>query len=56
MDDMAGLAERLPAMSDETRLRLERALMASGGSETAGERAELIAKRDALLETAGVHA
>ena len=56
MDDMIGLAEHLPEMSDETRLRLDRALMAAGGSETAGERAELIAKRDALLETAGVHA
>jgi beta-N-acetylhexosaminidase len=56
MDDMVGLAERLPAMSDETAMRLERALKAAGGSETAGERAELIARRDALLEAAGVPA
>src|SRR5690606_13067170 len=52
MDDMAGIAERLPAMSDETALRLTRALIAAGGSETAGERTDLIAKRDALLELA----
>lgn len=56
MDDMAGLAEKLPAMSDETRLRLDRALAAAGGSETAGDRAELIARRDALLAAAGVPA
>ena len=52
MDDMAGIAERLPAMNDETALRLTRALIAAGGSETAGERTDLIAKRDALLELA----
>ena len=33
-------------------LRLTRALTASGGSETAGERADLIARRDNLLELA----
>lgn len=52
MDDMRGMAERLPAMSDETRQRLDRALAATGGA-TAGDRAELIAKRDSLLELAG---
>ena len=56
MDDMIGLAGTLPAMSDETRLRLDRALGAAGGSEAAGDRAELIARRDALLEAAGVPA
>jgi beta-N-acetylhexosaminidase len=56
MDDMVGLAETLPAMSGETRLRLDRALAAAGGGETAGDRAELIARRDALLEAAGVPA
>jgi beta-N-acetylhexosaminidase len=55
MDDMIGLAERLPAMGEETRLRLDRALGAAG-SGTAGDRAELIARRDALLEAAGVPA
>jgi beta-N-acetylhexosaminidase len=52
MDDMVGIAERLPSMSDETALRLARALTAAGGSETAGERADLIARRDSLLELA----
>ena len=52
MDDMSGIAERLPPMSDETRQRLERALAATGGA-TAGAKAELIAKRDSLLELAG---
>lgn len=56
MDDMVGLAESLPPMPDETRQRLDRALAAAGGSETAGERAELIAKRDLLIEAAGVAA
>jgi beta-N-acetylhexosaminidase len=56
MEDMVGLAETLPAMSDETRLRLDRALASAGGSETAGNRAQLIARRDALLEAAGVPA
>ena len=52
MDDMIAIAERAPAMSGETELRLTRALTASGGSETAGERADLIARRDNLLELA----
>lgn len=51
-DDMIAIAERAPAMSGETELRLARALTASGGSETAGERADLIARRDSLLELA----
>ena len=53
---MTGIARRLPAMSDETRLRLDRALTASGGSDTASDQAALLAKRDALLEAAGVPA
>jgi beta-N-acetylhexosaminidase len=56
IDDMSGIAERLPDMSDQTRLRLDRALIASGDSGTAGDQAELIAKRNALLEAAGVPA
>jgi beta-N-acetylhexosaminidase len=56
MDDMVELAERLPAMSEETGQRLDRALAAAGGSETAGERTELIARRDSLLQAAGVPA
>lgn len=56
MDDMVGIAERLPPMSEETALRLKRALAATG-SANAGDpdqrRAELIAQRDSLLELAG---
>jgi beta-N-acetylhexosaminidase len=52
MGDMTGLAEVLPAMPDEACQRLERALAAAGGGETAGDRAELVAKRDSLLELA----
>jgi beta-N-acetylhexosaminidase len=51
MDDMVGIAERLPAMSGETAARLERAL-ATSGSSVASNRAQLIAKRDSLLELA----
>lgn len=50
VDDMAGLAERLPAMTGEARARLDRALAAIG--QATGERAALIAKRDSLLELA----
>ena len=53
MDHMIALAETLLTMSDETRQRLDRALSAAGG-ETAGDRAELIATRDSLLQAAGV--
>ena len=49
MDDMVGIADTLPAMGDDTGLRLERALKASGDYHTAGNRAELAAKRDDLL-------
>ena len=49
MDDMVGIASSLPTMSDETALRLQRALTAVGDSGTAGDHAELIALRDALL-------
>jgi beta-N-acetylhexosaminidase len=51
MDDMTGIAERLPAMADETVERLERAL-AGTGTTAPDERAYLIAKRDSLLELA----
>ncbi|MCT2398219.1 beta-N-acetylhexosaminidase [Novosphingobium mangrovi (ex Huang et al. 2023)] len=49
MDDMVGIAGRLPVMSDETAQRLERALEAAEPSGTAGDQAELVARRDALL-------
>lgn len=53
MDDMAGIAERLPALSAQSALRLERAL--SGTSLVSGlaeRQAELIARRDRLLALA----
>lgn len=52
MDDMVGIARALPGMGDETALRLQRALTAAGGSGTAGDPAELVARRDALLAQA----
>jgi beta-N-acetylhexosaminidase len=54
MDDMEGIAEALLDMSDETALRLERALTATASAgAAAGNQAELIAKRDDLLALAG---
>lgn len=50
MDDMIGIAERLPTMSEAVRQRLDRALDNVGVINHDAERAELIAKRDALLE------
>jgi beta-N-acetylhexosaminidase len=55
MDDMTGLAERLPPMTDEACARLDRALHYSRG-QALSERSELLARRDALLEAAGVPA
>ena len=52
MDDMVGIAERLPAMSAETAERLERALDGAGRAHEGTDRAQLIAKRDALLDLA----
>jgi len=51
MDDMEGIANVLPAMGEETAVRLERALAYAGGSAS-GSQAELIAKRDTLLALA----
>ncbi len=50
MDDMVGIAERLPAMSDQVAGRLDRALEVSGSPSA--DRAQLIAKRDNLLDLA----
>jgi len=50
MDDMSGIAERLPAMSDAVAARLDRALGTSVSAVS--DRAQLIAKRDSLLELA----
>jgi beta-N-acetylhexosaminidase len=51
MDDMTGICARLPALGAAGQARLERALAGMGGGEAA-DQAELIAKRDALLELA----
>ena len=55
MDDMVGIVERLPAMSDATAARLERAL-AGTGITPQGDKAELLAQRDQLLALAGAAA
>ncbi|MGN6496643.1 MAG: glycoside hydrolase family 3 N-terminal domain-containing protein, partial [Tsuneonella sp.] len=52
MDDMIGIAARLPAMAPETAERLDRALAGTGGA-AAADKAELLAKRDSLLALAG---
>ena len=51
MDDMTGIVERLPAMSDVTAARLERALAGTGFAPQ-GDKAELLAQRDELLALA----
>ena len=56
MDDMIGIAMRLEAMGSKTAHRLERALAAPHDRDSAGDQAQLVAKRDALLELAGVKA
>jgi beta-N-acetylhexosaminidase len=50
MDDMVGIAERLPALSEAAAAHLDRALTLTGGP--AADRAQLVAKRDRLLELA----
>lgn len=49
MDDMTGIASRLPVMGPATAARLERALAITRVDGAAGQQAELLAKRDALL-------
>ena len=56
MDDMIGIARRLPAMGADTTARLERALETTRLDGAAGNQAELIAKRDALLGLVGAQA
>jgi hypothetical protein len=48
---MTGICARLPALGEAGQARLESALVGMGGGEAA-DQAELIAKRDALLELA----
>lgn len=49
MDDMIGIAQRLPVMGLETAARLERALAVTRVDGASGRQAELLARRDALL-------
>jgi beta-N-acetylhexosaminidase len=57
MNDMVGIARLLPAMSDATAARLDRALAATDPDKAdIGLQDELIAKRDALLALAGAQA
>ena len=55
MDDMIGIANRLPKMSEKTVKRLDRALAATGIAPQ-GDKAELLARRDNLLAIAGANA
>ncbi len=57
VDDMAGICEALPAISEESMQRLDHALANTRVADTiADERDELLAKRDALLALAGAAA
>ena len=57
MDDMQGICAVLPAMSEATEVRLDRALAATRiAPAIAPEHADLLAKRDALLALAGTPA
>ena len=49
MDDQQGLCDVLPEISEEASMRLDRALGTLGAPQDA-DRAELLAKRDSLLE------
>ena len=51
MDDMTGICARLPALDSAGQVRLDRALAGMGDAQQA-DQAELLAKRDALLELA----
>ncbi|RXZ64074.1 beta-N-acetylhexosaminidase [Pelagerythrobacter rhizovicinus] len=53
MDDMAAIAERLPALPAPGLKRLEQALDGTQVRESDGEAADLLAKRDALLALTG---
>lgn len=53
MPDMVAIADILPSMDEVTAARLEKALAATCIREDRGNHAELLAKRDALLELAG---
>lgn len=52
LDDMQGIAERCPELSEEAALRLDRALAPTAEAEELAPTAELLAKRDSLLALA----
>ncbi|MEZ5742892.1 MAG: beta-N-acetylhexosaminidase [Sphingomonadaceae bacterium] len=56
MDDMQGIAERLPAMADAAAARLDRALASLGTPGDPRAQGDLLAKRDALFAAAEAHA
>lgn len=53
MEDMVGICESVPAMSEKTAARLERALSFTRLDGANGDQAALLAKRDALLALTG---
>jgi beta-N-acetylhexosaminidase len=53
MNDMTAIVERLPTMSERTGERLDRALSGTRISAPHGDKAQLLAKRDALVAAAG---
>jgi len=53
IDDMQGICEVLPSMSDATAARLDRALALTRIRDDLGAQDELLAKRDALLGLTG---
>lgn len=52
MDDMIGIAQRVPGMRAETAEKLDLALASVTGTSATGTHAELLARRDALLALA----
>ncbi len=52
MDDMIGIANRVPAMSAQALEKLDLALASVVGAQSTGTHAELLARRDALLALA----
>lgn len=56
MDDMVGIAERLPALTDKGAQRLRRAMASVAGKSVEADRAVLLARRDSLLAHTGARA
>lgn len=56
MDDMAGIAAAVPAITDKGASRLDAALIAPGTAAKLPSRGALLAQRDALLKLAGATA